>query len=110
MQEGGEEDVTAANLARTVVNEWKSRPYSEVEALISTPPAPVTRQVDGRDYNLSVNVERLAPPALNPGNEVLVITVTTNWTERTSISNGAGRLERGANLVLSSVVSKGGNL
>jgi hypothetical protein len=105
MQEGGEEDVAAGNLATTILDQWKSRPYSEVAALVSAPLPPEVFLVDGRSFTSDVTVEQLTPAALNPDGEVLVVTVGLTWTELSTQTAEGGRTQRNASLDMASVVS-----
>ncbi|MCA9778831.1 MAG: type II secretion system protein [Candidatus Eremiobacteraeota bacterium] len=104
LQESSEEEVAAGNLARTVLEQWKARPYSEVAALVSTPESPQAFIVDGRDFSSQVTVEPLTPAGVNPDGEILVLKVRLDWTEL-STQSGDGRTERPASLELASVVS-----
>jgi hypothetical protein len=105
LQEGGEEDVAAANLARTVLEQWKTRPYGEIEALLTAPLPAEIFLVDGRDYLTETGVEVLTPAALNPDGDVLVVTVRLSWTELTTQTAGGGRSTREAGLEVATVVS-----
>jgi hypothetical protein len=104
MQESSEEEIAASNLARTIIDQWKSRPYAEVAALVSTPVPPETHLVDGRGFTSQVTVDLLTPGALNPDGDILVVNVRLDWTELSTQTNG-GRMEKAGSLEVASVVS-----
>lgn len=104
MQESSEEEIAASNLARTIIDQWKSRPYAELAALVSSPEPPENHLVDGRGFTSQVSVSVLTPGALNPDGDILVVRVRLDWTEL-STQTGGGRTERAANLEVASVVS-----
>lgn len=121
LQDKGGEQVVAAHLAEAELNKYKARPYQEIEAFIASPPAPIMRSVESKDYNCTLVVSRLSdegalrptlPSTLNLDSlkPILRLTLKIDWQENTSLGQGGTRIKRPASLELYSLISPGGTI
>lgn len=121
LQDKGGEQLVAAHLAEAELNNYKARPYQEIEALIASPPAPIIRSIESKDYHCTLAVSRLSdegslrptlPSTLNLDSlkPILRLTLKVDWQESTALGQGGTRTKRPASLVLYSLISPGGTL
>jgi len=110
LQGKGEVTVAAANVAESVLDSWKARPYAELLALSGGSPISQTVTVDSRDYVCDLTVSPLQPASSNPGGRVLLLDLKTSWTESTVLTEGATKGARTNEFHLQSTATPGVSL
>jgi hypothetical protein len=110
VQAKSEQVVTASHLGESVLDEWKSRPYSELAAQVGRAPLTETKSVGLTTYACALSAEPLKPSALNPSGETLLVSVEVNWMEKTQLNKNGTRGQGTGNFRLQSVVTPGASL
>lgn len=108
MQSKSEESLAAGHLALAQMESWKSRPFSELAALVSSPAPPIDLVRDGREYRCRLQVT--PHPASAPQMRLLHLSVRLDWQESTSLSGLGGVTARPAFFELESLVAPGAAL
>jgi uncharacterized protein (TIGR02598 family) len=110
IQDKGEAAVAAANVAESVLDSWKARPYAELLALSGTGPISQTETVESRDYVCDLTVSPLQPLSVNPGDRVLLLDLKISWTENTVVGQGGTKGARANEFHLQSTATPGVSL
>jgi prepilin-type N-terminal cleavage/methylation domain-containing protein len=110
VQAKSDELVSATHIGESVLDEWKSRPYSELAALVGLAPVTSTEFLGTTPYECTLTAKPLDSASLNPAGDVLVVQVEVKWVEKTQLTNTGTRGQRVSQLQLQSVVTPGASL
>jgi prepilin-type N-terminal cleavage/methylation domain-containing protein len=75
----------ATNLANEKITELKLKPYSDITAIISSPPPAETIKRDSIEYTVNTNAARLSTDPNEIEYDLIEITVNIQWYENKSL-------------------------
>lgn len=110
VQAKSEHVVAASQIGETVLDEWKSRPYSEIAAQLGEAPRISTRSVGSVAYSCAVSARRLDTGKFNTSGTTLLVAVEVSWLQKTQLSENGTRNQEPGQFRLQSVVTPGASL